>query len=87
MKRDEFRFRIGSLFRRQDYWWVLAPPWTDEDWDNWLFHDEERPEEPVDETVSKVPAAVEDAINQIRRYVLPYFRKVAARHGVKLDIK
>ena len=78
-------FRVPFLWAKKDEWWELAPEWSDEDWDEWLFNDKERPDEPTEVVLAKVPPVVDEVIDKIQKHLIPFFRRVSARHGVQTD--
>ena len=48
------------------------------------FDFEPRPVEPY---LPGIPALVEDAVNKIVEYAVPYFEKVAADHGHEITLR
>lgn len=92
IKRDapingEFRLRIPYLWQDRDYVWQLV---TDSEWreyadkvmNPWFGVPAELPVEPA---LSRIPAAVEDAISKTVTYYLPYLESVVRELGGRAD--
>lgn len=75
-RNGDFRFRVPRLWQAQEFAWDLAPrpSMVDE-----LLKFGRLPEEPpIEEGLSKVDAMVQDALEKIDEYLVPYFDQVAA---------
>ena len=83
-KDGDFLFRIGELWEPHvDHWWWVAPRPSFEEINKWSregnFEGEKLfgpPEMPIDEAMKNVVPCVEDAINRIIEYAVPYFEKI-----------
>lgn len=77
-KNGDLRFRLGRLWAdpREDVWWQLAPrPPAGADFDAYTKR------VPVAEALARVEPLVEDAVQRLVRYGMPYLAKVSAAHG------
>jgi hypothetical protein len=70
----------------KDYQWWLGP---EPDYDDPQYWDDltagEDVDYPLDKALAEIPAAVRDALDQVDKYAMPYFRAVAAAVGVDLS--
>lgn len=82
----DMRFRLGDLFTEpRSYWWWVAPQPSFEEFNKWLlegyFEGEKLfgpPEMPLEEAMKNVRPCVEDAVNHIVKYTVPYFEEIIA---------
>ena len=67
-------------------WWVVEPRDSFEEImrRHREFDFEPRP---VEAYLPGIPALVEDAVNKIMEYAVPYFEKVAAEHGYEINLR
>lgn len=87
-KGGDFRFRIGQLWEpRQDHWWWLAQRPSVEELNKWLVSGQldkgqfAPPEVPIEEAMKNVRPSVEDAVDHIIDYAIPYFEKIIADYN------
>lgn len=78
-------FRLCNFWSEEDIPWMVVPPRTDEEWDQFIFEGKDLKDEPVEETKKRIPLLVDDAIKKLFKYALPYFRRIAAEHGYELS--
>lgn len=83
----DFRFRMSDLYKaHQDHWWWLSPKPSFEEFNKWLKRADfdESPLGttiiPIEEAINNVKPCVEDVINKITKYVIPYFEKIVERY-------
>jgi hypothetical protein len=78
----EMRFRIGLLWSNQpDHWWQLLPGGQDVVWRPAPRASEEiwraiASPPPIEDVLKVVPAVVDDAMEKIHAFVIPYFERV-----------
>jgi hypothetical protein len=82
------RFRIPSLWEvpHGDYWWELTETrstnaMTSEEFEDWLRNQEQVLKERIEEGLRRIPGCVDEAIERIVKYALPYFDGVAKAQG------
>jgi hypothetical protein len=80
----DMRFRLGTLFpNAQDYWWEVAKCLVEEV-DEWIVSGEwretDKPEILIEDALRNVEPCVEDAVNKIIKYVIPYFEEVVQKY-------
>ena len=82
------RFRLPALWDvpHGDYWWELsdarhANPMTLEEFDDWLHNHERILKERIEEGLRKTSGCVDEAIDRVLEYALPYFGEVAKARG------
>jgi hypothetical protein len=77
------RFRLPDLWLgpTQDFWWKLVPELSPlEEFERSMSG----AEEPIEAALTRVPAAVADALQHVVQYGLPYFRSISERHGYQV---
>jgi hypothetical protein len=79
-REGDLRFRLGDLWTRDDVWWQLAPRPTGD-----ASFEEYTKRVPIAEALAKVQPLVEDAVQRLVHYGLPYMARVAERHGTSLE--
>jgi hypothetical protein len=75
----ELRFRIAWLWRNaslDDAFWVVVGDPPLERPEEWT-----KPPPPVEELVQKTEGLVDDALERIGQYVLPYFQRILREQG------
>jgi hypothetical protein len=80
-KTGGFRMRLGGLWNDTDKWWELAPGWTDEQWESLELELKMPKATPIAKAMKNVKLHVTDAIERLRKHALPYFVKIAKKHG------
>lgn len=78
-RKDGLKICLCQFWSVQDIWWEVGHRWTDEEWDQYLFEDKELEDEPLPRTLAKVPSKVDDAIQKLKKYAIPYFEQVASK--------
>ena len=85
---ESLRFRLPSLWNvpHGDYWWELTETrhthtMTSEEFDDWLRNQEQVLKERIEEGLQRARGCVDDAIEQIIDYGLPFFDGVAKTQG------
>ena len=67
-------------------WWVVEPRDTHEETMR-RFREHDFEPRPIEPYLPGIPALVEDAVNMIMEYAVPYFEKVAAEHGHEINLR
>jgi len=81
-KDGDFKFRIGTLWEpRADHWWWVAPRMSFEEFSKWVRSEEFKqglpePEMSIEDALRNVNTCVEDAVNHIVEYAMPYFEHI-----------
>jgi len=80
----DFCFRIGNLWEpRDDHWWWIVPPESFEEFDKWLLEGKiplYHREVPIEEAMKNVKPCVEDAVDRIVKYAIPYFEGIIEQY-------
>ena len=86
----EYLFRLGMLCEsKRDKWWFIEPELSLAESAQRLMQTLEGHlhNPPVEQYLLNVPIVVEDAIQHILQYAMPYFEKIAAEHGYYVNTK
>jgi hypothetical protein len=82
------RFRLPALWNvpHGDYWWELSDgrhtdPMTADEFDEWLHNHQRILKERIEEGLRKARGCVDQAIDRIVEYALPYFDGIAKARG------
>lgn len=87
----QFGFRLGYLWQPRDHWWWLVPEADVKARSNkhmrsviaqdWRTVEETLEDPPIEEAMANVRPMVDDAIQKIIDYAIPYFEAIMARLG------
>jgi len=76
---DEIRFRISDLWKsdmRTDEWWTLRREPTLGELEDAIRKKKAIPIQRIDNAKEMIESMVEDAVDKVRNYVVPYFQNV-----------